>query len=57
MKIAEVEGTVSTEEMHDLQEKLQVLNKELNEAKDDQIQLQKRLKSTEVGVKNKIKNL
>lgn len=56
MKIAEAEGTVSSEEMHNLQEKIQILNKELSQAKDDQLQLQKRLKSTEVGVKHKIRN-
>lgn len=54
MKIAEAKGTVDVEEMHDLQEKLQMCNKELSQAKDDQLQLQKRLKSTEVRIKIKL---
>lgn len=59
IKIGEVEGTVDIEEMHDLQQKLQMLNKELSQAKDDQLQLQKRIKSSEVGGKkySKMKNM
>lgn len=50
MKISEAEGTVDIEEMHNLQERLQMLNGELSQAKDYKQQLEKHLKSAEVSV-------
>lgn len=50
IKISEAQGTVNVEELHNLQEKLQVLNEELNIAKDNKNHLEKQLKSVEVRV-------
>jgi len=49
MGIAEAKGTTDIEEMKVMQEKLQKCNEELNQATDHQHQLEKQLKSTEVG--------
>lgn len=48
MKIAEAEGTVDIQEMHNLKEKLQTLNEQLSQAHDNKQQLEKQLKLTEV---------
>lgn len=50
LKISEAEGTVDIEEMHNLQEKLDMLNGELSQANDHQHQLEKHLKAAEVSV-------
>lgn len=50
MKIAEAKGTIDIEEMHDLQEKVQILNEELSRVQDNKNQLEQQLKFTEVDV-------
>lgn len=49
IKMSEVQGTMNIEETHKLQDKLQTLNEELSQAKKNQHQLEKQLKSTEVS--------
>jgi len=49
MRIAESEGTADIEELKVLEEKLQMYNGELNQAIEHKHQLEKQLKSTEVG--------
>lgn len=53
IKIAEIKGSVNTEEMHDLQEKLKTLNEELNRTEENQRNLENQLKSVEVSVVRK----
>lgn len=49
MQIAEAQGIVNVEEMHSLQEKLQVLNEDLATAQEKKHLLEKQLKSIEVN--------
>lgn len=49
IKIAEVEGTVDTGEIDNLQDKLQMLNEELQQAKYEKHKLEKQLKSLDVS--------
>lgn len=51
-KIAEVEGTVDSNMMQNLQNKMQVLNEELQQAKNEKPKLEKQLKSLDVSVKS-----
>lgn len=53
IKIDEVNGTVDTEEMHRLQEQLEILNRELSCIYEERNQLEKQLKSAEVGIELK----
>lgn len=54
IKISEAQGTVNVEELHNLQEQLQVLNEELNMSNDNKNYLEKQLKSIEVSVNKTI---
>lgn len=50
IKIDEANGIVDTEETHRLQEQLETLNRKLSRANDERNQLDKQLKSAEVGI-------